>query len=596
MLYQDPTVLMRSYHRLNFSKRFKPGSKLPQIIGLTASLGVGGASNEVDAANHVVGLCACLDCTVISTVRRNVHQLQEFSPIVVDEVRFCNDESDSARLRFIQTICDFMDLFEEKLYELYGKHTTLTQSNPSATVGATEQNRPYAVYHSFSRAPADKLSQGYLNWVSNHLRRVVPETKFTEESAKTQAVEVLEILYDLYRTIEMYQDFSTAVAFGYLREQIEKKEKSLTDFSLRHWQDYSQKLAACQSPDSVLISELVNQLCANKDVDFRAIVFVRTRKGASILANLLNSHTDLISCNIRVETIAGLNNSGVDTTTKREQLEKLKRFRDGDTRVLVATSVADEGLDVAKCNLVIKYNYASNEIAHVQRRGRGRAENSRSILLTQNTKLKEQEEKNIVKERLMRRVLRAIEENRIDLVARVREAAEDLWLEIQREDDTESRRIAEQKSLGIVYSLLCSKCDETLCTSKDIKTRNSQYCVCNPSFWSKVRNEEICGDVREARYGAVAKLFCVRKNCQNLLGRVVCIEGTLMPVLSSSAFVLEFKEGGSGNTTRRTVRKWKEVLKDYFTPETIRNYDLAVMTEASNKPVISSAGVCFHFI
>ncbi|EPB74186.1 helicase protein [Ancylostoma ceylanicum] len=304
----------------------------------------------------------------------------------------------------------------------------------------------------------------------------------------------------------MYQDFSTAVAFGYLREQIEKKEKSLTDFSLRHWQDYSQKLAACQSPDSVLISELVNQLCANKDVDFRAIVFVRTRKGASILANLLNSHTDLISCNIRVETIAGLNNSGVDTTTKREQLEKLKRlFRDGDTRVLVATSVADEGLDVAKCNL----------------------------------------------ERLMRRVLRAIEENRIDLVARVREAAEDLWLEIQREDDTESRRIAEQKSLGIVYSLLCRslktigscKCDETLCTSKDIKTRNSQYCVCNPSFWSKVRNEEICGDVREARYGAVAK-----------------------------------------------------VLKDYFTPETIRNYDLAVMTEASNKPVISSAGVCFHFI
>ncbi|RCN51718.1 hypothetical protein ANCCAN_02078 [Ancylostoma caninum] len=69
-----------------------------------------------------------------------------------------------------------------------------------------------------------------------------------------------------------------------------------------------------------------------------------------------------------------------------------------------------------------------------------------------------------------------------------------------------------------------------------------------------------------------------------------------MPVLSSSAFVLEFKEGGTGNTTRRTVRKWKEVLKDYFTPENIRNYDLAVMTEASNKPVVNSTGVFFQFV
>ncbi|KHJ85794.1 helicase protein [Oesophagostomum dentatum] len=132
------------------------------------------------------------------------------------------------------------------------------------------------------------------------------------------------------------------------------------------------------------------------DANFRAIIFVRTRKGASILAHLLNSHPDL---GLRVECIAGSNKGqGVcETTTKREQIEKLKRFKSGETRVLVATSVADEGLDVAECNLVIKYNYATNEIAHVQRRGRGRAENSRSILLTQNEKLKEQEEKNIVR-------------------------------------------------------------------------------------------------------------------------------------------------------------------------------------------------------
>ncbi len=69
--------------------------------------------------------------------------------------------------------------------------------------------------------------------------------------------------------------------------------------------------------------------------------------------------------------------AGVNTSTEKdgqsltEQQEVLANFRDGTCRLVIATSVAEEGLDVAKCNLIVKYNHVSNEIALVQKKGKG---------------------------------------------------------------------------------------------------------------------------------------------------------------------------------------------------------------------------------
>lgn len=74
--------------------------------------------------------------------------------------------------------------------------------------------------------------------------------------------------------------------------------------------------------------------------------------------------------------------------SQKKQVEMLDQFRDGLFNVLIATSVAEEGLDIPKVDTVIFYEPIPSAIRHIQRRGRtGRQEKGRVIILmTKNTR------------------------------------------------------------------------------------------------------------------------------------------------------------------------------------------------------------------
>jgi len=65
----------------------------------------------------------------------------------------------------------------------------------------------------------------------------------------------------------------------------------------------------------------------------------------------------------------------------KKQHEILERFRKEKINLLISTSVVEEGLDVPKCNLVIRFDFPPNFRAYIQSKGRARAKPSKYILL-----------------------------------------------------------------------------------------------------------------------------------------------------------------------------------------------------------------------
>ncbi len=86
---------------------------------------------------------------------------------------------------------------------------------------------------------------------------------------------------------------------------------------------------------------------------------------------------------IRPERFVGQAKKGEEAgLTQKQQLEVLKKFKSGEINILVATSVAEEGLDIDECDLVIFFDIVPSEIRAIQRRGRtGRKKEGAIIML-----------------------------------------------------------------------------------------------------------------------------------------------------------------------------------------------------------------------
>ncbi|KAG2474001.1 MAG: DEAD/DEAH box helicase, fanconi anemia group M protein [Nitrosopumilales archaeon] len=109
-------------------------------------------------------------------------------------------------------------------------------------------------------------------------------------------------------------------------------------------------------------------------VDGKVLVFTSYRDSVDVI------HQKLTEMGISAGILIG--KAGENGLKQKKQVEAIQKFRDGEYKVLIATRVGEEGLDISEVNLVIFYDNVPSSIRYIQRRGRtGRKDAGKLIVL-----------------------------------------------------------------------------------------------------------------------------------------------------------------------------------------------------------------------
>ncbi len=106
----------------------------------------------------------------------------------------------------------------------------------------------------------------------------------------------------------------------------------------------------------IKLKEILNGLSG------KALVFTSYRDSVEVI------YQKLIEMNIPAGFLIG--KAGETGLKQKKQIETVQKFRDGQYKVLIATRVGEEGLDISEVNTVIFFDNVPSSIRYVQRKGR----------------------------------------------------------------------------------------------------------------------------------------------------------------------------------------------------------------------------------
>ncbi|MFO7677054.1 MAG: DEAD/DEAH box helicase [Thermoplasmatota archaeon] len=206
-------------------------------------------------------------------------------------------------------------------------------------------------------------------------KRIQEQIRLTDNPPKMffQAASLQNASLKLYHAIELMQTQGVHALLNYFQRMGDEaglKTGSKASKSIMNDADVLEALAYAKSieiehPKIPVLCEIVSkQFQDNKDS--KIIIFTNYRYTASYVLSQLQN----IDSVRPIRFIGQAGRMGDKGLTQKEQIDIIENFKSGVYNVLIATSVAEEGLDIPSTDLVIFYEPVPSEIRSIQRRGR----------------------------------------------------------------------------------------------------------------------------------------------------------------------------------------------------------------------------------
>ncbi|XP_040331136.1 interferon-induced helicase C domain-containing protein 1 isoform X3 [Herpailurus yagouaroundi] len=485
-------------------KECKPVIPLPQILGLTASPGVGGAKRQAEAKEHILKICANLDACTIKTVKENINQLKGQIKEPCKKFAIADDTRE--------------DPFKDKLVEIMTRIQSFCEMSPMSDFGT----QPYEQWTIQMEKKAAREGNRKDRVCAEHLRKYNEALQINDTIRTIDAYNHLEAFYndEKEKKFAVQEDDSDESAEegnddGNEDEdddkkplRVDKTDRFLMDLFIEN-NRMLKKLAENPKHENEKLTKLRNTIMeqyTRTEESARGIIFTKTRQSAYALSQWITENKKFSEVGVKAHHLIG---AGHSSEFKPMTQARGRARADESTYVLVAHS----GSGVIEREIVndFREKMMYKAIDHVQ--NMNPEEYAHKILELQMQSIMEK------KMKIKRSIAKYYKEN------------------------------------PSLINFLCKNCSVVACSGEDIHVIEKMHHVNMTPIFKElyIVRENKALRKKFVDYQTNGEIIC--KICGQAWGTMMVHKGLDFPCLKIKNFVVVFKN----NSPKKQYKKWVEL-------------------------------------